>query len=324
MDKKEFFYQYIQQKLSELPFQKNPLELYQPMSYSLTLGGKRIRPILTLMSCEMFGTAFEKAVPAALAFEIFHNFTLVHDDLMDLSPLRRGNITVYKKWDANIAILSGDALYAKAYEVLAESDESIIKPLVSLLSKTAIEVCEGQQLDMNFEKQDNISIDDYLEMITLKTSVLLGAALKAGAIVAGATASDVENIYEFGKYLGLAFQIQDDMLDIYGDEEKFGKINGNDIITRKKTFLFLSACNQADTKKLEEIKNIFYSASLSDAERVTKITALYEELNIKDIVRNKMTEFHQKSLDFLKKISVAEDHKKEIYQLAESLLNREK
>jgi geranylgeranyl diphosphate synthase type II len=324
MDKKDFFFNCIQQKLSELPFQKSPVELYQPMSYSLTLGGKRIRPILTLMSCEMFGMAYEKAIPAALAFEIFHNFTLVHDDLMDLSPLRRGNTTVYKKWDSNIAILSGDALYAKAFEILAESNESTIKPLVSLLSKTAIEVCEGQQLDMNFEKQDHISIGDYLEMITLKTSVLLGAALKAGAIVAGAHESDVANIYEFGKYLGLAFQIQDDMLDIYGEEEKFGKINGNDIITRKKTFLFLSACNQSDSSKLEAIKNIFYSTTLSDADRVLKVTAIYEELKIKDIVRNKMIEYHSQSLDFLKKTSVSEENKKELYQLAESLLYRDK
>jgi len=317
------FQELIQQKISELDFEKSPAELYEPMKYALTMGGKRIRPLLTLLSCEMFGTNAEKAVPAAIAIEVFHNFTLVHDDIMDVAPLRRGKETVYKKWNQNIGILAGDAMLSKAFEILIDSDQKHIKQLVQLLSKVAIEVCEGQQLDMNFETAEYVNIPEYLNMIRLKTAVLTASALRAGAIVAEANETDQKEIYHFGENLGIAFQIKDDILDVYADEDKFGKKTGNDILTRKKTFLYLSAHVLAQGRTLNQLKKNFTDPDIDDQTRVKEVTEIYNQLRVKDIAESKVAFYYKNALANLDKISLSKESKADLYAIAEQLMIRE-
>jgi geranylgeranyl diphosphate synthase type II len=323
MSKIETFQTLIQEKISELDFEKSPAELYEPMKYALTMGGKRIRPLLTLLSCEMFGAKAEDAIPAAIALEVFHNFTLVHDDIMDVAPLRRGQETVYKKWNQNVGILAGDAMLAKAFEILIDSKEVHIKQLIALLSKVAIEVCEGQQLDMNFEQAENVTIPEYLNMIRLKTAVLTANALKAGAIVANAPEREQQEVYSFGENLGIAFQIKDDILDVYGDEDKFGKIKGNDIITRKKTFLYLSAHVLARGRALTTLKKFFADSEVEDAIRVKEVTEIYNQLRLVEIAEAKMSFYYNNALTNLENINLPEEKKADLYDIAEKLMVRE-
>ncbi len=240
--------EFISEKIQSLNLDKEPKGLYEPISYTLVSGGKRIRPALVLAACNMFSEKIEPAIPVALAFEVFHNFTLLHDDIMDNSPIRRNKETVHEKWNQNTAILSGDAMMIEAYEFLTELPAGLLKNILKLFNKTALEVCEGQQYDMDFETKEIVSEEDYLNMIKLKTSVLIAAALKAGAICGGASDTDADLLYDFGLNIGLAFQIQDDLLDTYADTAVFGKKNGNDIITGKKTFLLINALQKADFK----------------------------------------------------------------------------
>jgi len=303
--------------------QKSPKELYEPMQYILSLGGKRMRPMLVYMGNNLFGGNIIDAHPAALAVEIFHNFSLVHDDIMDNAPLRRGHVTVHKKWNNNIAILSGDALLVKAYEELVKAKAEHIKPLIQLFNKTAIEVCEGQQLDMNFESILDVTTNEYIHMITLKTAVLIGAALKMGAITANASEENAKHLYEFGKNIGIAFQLKDDILDAYGDPEKFGKQIGGDIINNKKTWLLIQALNQSSGKEKEKL---LYWLSLKEfdySEKIEAIKTVYAALNILQQAEEEMNHYYELALKHLSEISVEENKKQELKSFAQALMNRD-
>jgi geranylgeranyl diphosphate synthase type II len=312
---------YFENEIGKYPFPSTPENLYQPLEYFLQLGGKRIRPLLTLMASEMFGLPKENAIQASLAVELFHNFSLIHDDIMDKAPLRRGKQTVHLKWNDDIAILSGDVLLIKAYQALAKQEARHIPALLDLFNQTAVEVCEGQQLDMDFESRDEVSIEEYIEMIRLKTSVLLGCALAFGAIVSDASEKDRKLIYEFGQNLGIAFQIQDDILDLYGDPEKFGKQIGGDIIANKKTLLLLKAFELA-----QHNPEINVGEMLLKEDHVLKIESaksMFDSLGVLAFARAQMTFYQDKALSALKEISVSSERKKSLVDLSEYLFKRE-
>ena len=315
----------IEKELNLLDFHFEPANLYEPMTYILSLGGKRMRPTLCLMAAELFGLDKSGAISQALAVEIFHNFTLVHDDIMDEAPIRRGKTTVHKKWDQNIAILSGDAMFVKAYELLVDADPKLLPSLLKIFNRTAIEVCEGQQYDMDFEAREDVSIDEYLKMIELKTAVLLGGALQLGAIIAEAPVHDQELIYAFGKNIGLAFQLQDDILDVYADPEKFGKQVGGDIISNKKTFLLLKALELADENQKEELNKWIDlpSGDFDPEEKVNAVKLIFDALNVKDLAQTKMDEYFQVGMEALQKVNVSKDKKETLEELAEQLMVRD-
>jgi geranylgeranyl diphosphate synthase, type II len=299
-----------------------PAELYEPVFYTLENGGKRIRPILLLMSLNLFGDDIEDGISTALAVEIFHNFTLLHDDIMDNSLQRRNKPTVHKKWDVNTAILSGDAMMIMAYHFLDKSPGDYLSSLMKVFNKAALEVCEGQQLDMNFENLSSVTEAEYLEMIRLKTSVLLAASLQLGSIIGNADQQDQENIYQYGLNLGLAFQLQDDYLDTYGDQALFGKRIGNDILANKKTFLLVKAI-EISTGELKEKLDFWTRAENFDKnEKIKQVTSVYDHLNIAEMTKKKISHFHQVSLEKLKKIKVSDDRKKPLSDLAEQLIIR--
>lgn len=300
----------------------SPKEMYEPMGYILGLGGKRVRPLLTLIGCDLFGADPKKALNGALAVELFHNFSLIHDDILDNAPLRRGNVTVHEKWSHNIALLSGDGMMVKAFEILGQGEEQHIPTLLKLFSKTGIEVCEGQQQDMNFETQELVSVEDYLHMITNKTAVLLGCSLQMGAICAGAPLVDQAHVYEFGKHVGIAFQILDDILDVYADHDKFGKQVGGDIISNKKTFLLLKAFELANGKERQILQALLYSKTISNADKVAEVTAMYDALNIKEIATREANLHTETALKHLAEIAADAAKKEHLKHFAENLLNR--
>jgi geranylgeranyl diphosphate synthase type II len=312
---------YFENEIGNYSFPNSPKNLYEPLKYFIEIGGKRIRPLLTLMASEMFGLPKENALQASLAIELFHNFSLIHDDIMDKAPLRRGKQTVHLKWNDDIAILSGDVLLIKAYQALAKQDARHIPALLDLFNSTAVEVCEGQQMDMDFESCDQVTIEAYIEMIRLKTSVLLGCALAFGAIVSDAPKKDRELIYAFGQNLGIAFQIQDDILDLYGDPEKFGKQIGGDIIANKKTLLLLKALELAQHNPKINIEEM-----LLIEDTVLKIEtakSMFNSLGVLAFAREQMTSYQYKALSALKEISVSSDRKKTLVELSEYLFQRE-
>ena len=303
---------------------REPFSLYAPITYTLSVGGKRIRPVLVLLSCNLFSDDIDQAVDAAIGLEIFHNFTLLHDDIMDKADVRRGNPTVHKKWNENTAILSGDAMFIKAYDFLLNCKSAKLHQILTVFNNTALEVCEGQQYDMEFETRNHVSETEYIRMIELKTSVLLAAALKIGAIIGGASDTDTNLLYEFGKYIGLAFQLQDDLLDVYGDSRVFGKEIGGDIVANKKTFLLIKAkelANELDRKQMEVLLN---DKTKSREEKINTITLIYNKLTIKEITQQKMQEFHQKAMAYLNEVSIASERKTELINLAETLIQRKK
>lgn len=303
---------------------QHPKELYAPVSYILSLGGKRMRPALVLAGCELFGGEADKAMYAALAVEVFHNFTLVHDDIMDKAPLRRNMPTVHKKWDEGIAILSGDAMLVQAYQLLCRTGSPVLPQLLDVFSKTAIQVCEGQQLDMNYEKAHKISIPQYLHMIQLKTAVLLAASLKMGALIGGAREEDAQHLYEFGNNVGIAFQLQDDILDVYGDE-RFGKQVGGDIISNKKTWLLLKALEMSAGNRYmtEELQQWIFAPSFEPQEKVRAVTEIYNFLGIRKLAEKEMLRFYERGLKHLSEIPVSDELKKPLVRFAESLMVRE-
>lgn len=323
MDTLQSFHQRIEKELQQLRFDSQPKELYEPMSYVLSLGGKHLRPVLLLMGCNLFEGDVERAVKPALGIELFHNFTLLHDDIMDNAPLRRAKPTVNKKWNDNIAILSGDAMFAYAYSFISQVDKNIFHGVLSVFTKTAIEVCEGQQLDMNYETQLNVSIDEYLQMIELKTAVLLAASLKIGSIIANAPANDAQELYEFGKNIGIAFQLQDDVLDVYGDKNKFGKQTGGDIISNKKTFLLLKALELAKGKTQKELDAQLAAKDFNPEEKVKRVTAIYDELSVKKLAEEKMDFYYHHALTHLANILVPSSQKILLEKFAEKLMVRE-
>lgn len=313
---------YIEQQLQRLNWDIAPQQLYHPIGYALESGGKRIRPQLVLMGCELFGGTREAALPAALAIEVFHNFTLLHDDIMDNADMRRGRPTVHHKWDDNTAILSGDAMMIKAYEFLEQlPDEQFVK-IVPLFTKTALQVCEGQQLDIDMERCEAATLDEYFEMIRLKTAVLLAAALKMGAIVAGADATDAQLLYDFGIDIGIAFQLRDDYLDTFGDAATFGKRIGGDILCGKKTFLLITALDRADDTQRQIIKQTIADNQLDDAQKIAIVTKFYQQFEADKACANAMNERYQQALTHLQRISGHKNDKEPLVALAAKLMGR--
>ena len=321
------FQQSIEQEVQALCLReekKQPGELYAPIAYILSLGGKRVRPLLTLMACDLFGGNTKEAMPAALAVEVFHNFSLLHDDIMDHAPLRRGKPTVHEKWNSNIAILSGDAMLVRSYQLLDAYRGDQGQALRELFSKTAIQVCEGQQLDMNFETDPTVTLSRYMQMISLKTAVLLGAAMQMGAIVAGASAEDANHMYEFGRQLGIAFQLQDDYLDVYGNNSDFGKKSGGDIIANKKTFLVLKAMEMANRYMKEELENWMNHPTTDEEKKVQAVKQIFDYLNIPALSAQKMQSHAQAAFHHLQALAAPEIKKQVLTDFADRLMNRVK
>ena len=314
----------ISEILSKEQFDFSPNELFEPIKYTMLLGGKRIRPLMTLMSCDMFGGQIEDAIYPAIGLEIFHNFTLIHDDILDDASLRRGKPTVFKKWNTNRAILSGDTMFAMSNNYFLKTKESFVIPLLQIFNKTAIEVCQGQQYDMNFETKKDVSIEDYIEMIRLKTAVLLGACAKIGAVTGNATEEDANLIYNFAENLGVAFQLKDDILDCYSNQDVFGKKTGGDIVSNKKTFLFLKALELSDKEQKGKLE---YWFNLTDAEadiKINSVKGIYDSLNIKQITETELTKYYEKALNCLDAIKVGDERKEIFHEFANDLMRREK
>ena len=299
---------------------KEPRNLYEPIQYILQIGGKRLRPILTLIAADLFSGDYHKALNAAAAVEVFHNFSLIHDDIMDKAPLRRGKATVHQKWNLNIGILSGDAMLVKAYQLLDSYPAEIFTPLTQLLSRTALQVCEGQQWDMDFETETEVPIDTYLQMIRYKTAVLVGAALQKGAIVVGASRNDQELLYNFGEKIGLAFQLQDDYLDTFGDYT-FGKRIGGDIIENKKTILYLKALALANTQQHQALKQ-YYTTTEDNEIKIASVKALFEATGAAQSVRKEIEKITDEALELLSKLTITEEKHQYLRDFAVGLMGR--
>ena len=304
---------------------KSPENLYEPIQYILNLGGKRIRPLLVLMSADLFGHKYKEAVSAALAIEIFHNFTLVHDDIMDSAELRRGSVTVHNKWNINTGIISGDVMLIKAYQALEEYENPLFSKLTKLLNKTALEVCEGQQYDIDFEEKVDVNQNNYLEMIRLKTAVLIGCALKMGALIADASQDDLEAIYEFGELLGIAFQIQDDYLDVYGDSISFGKKIGGDIIENKKTILFHYAMSNGSINEKKELSK-WYDKRIGNAlgnEKIDAVKSIFDKTNAGEACVKLVNDYTIKAFKTLSNLEISPEAKTLFKNFGENLMKRE-
>ncbi|WP_159517603.1 polyprenyl synthetase family protein [Sunxiuqinia indica] len=302
----------------------NPVNLYQPIDYTLNMGGKRLRPVMLLLACDLFSGDVQNALPAAIAVEVFHNFTLLHDDIMDHAEIRRNRPAVHKKYSENVAILSGDAMSIKAYQYLLTVDHPNIQEVTRLFSKTAIEVCEGQQYDMDFETRLDVSIDEYLEMIRLKTAVLIAGSFKMGALLGNASQEDAERLYQFGINLGLAFQLQDDLLDVFADQNKFGKKIGGDIIANKKTFLLLQALASANREQKAELQDWIDRKEFNPEEKINAVKNIYIDLKLQHISQQKSNELYQKAMEEIDAINVHSDRKQAIIKLAQMIMKREK
>lgn len=310
----------IEEAIPKIDYPKHPANLYEPIRYIMSLGGKRIRPVMVLMATELFTNEIEKALNVALAIETFHNFTLVHDDIMDNAPLRRGKQTVHEKWGNNNAILSGDVMMVESNKHLSKVDVNVLKPVLDTFNATAQGVCEGQQLDMEFEQRNDVSIEEYIEMIRLKTAVLLGGAMKLGAIVGGASAADADLLYAFGENLGVAFQLQDDILDVYGNPEKFGKQVGGDIIANKKTFLHLKTLALAQNDEIESLTSI----TIDQEEKIDQVTHLYNKYGIRDLATIKMDKYLERANQALNSLQIADDKKIHFRALVQQILERDR
>ncbi len=313
----------FEDKLKQEKFSKYPEELYSPINYTLALGGKRIRPVLTLMACDMFGGDINKALPQAIAIEMFHNFTLIHDDIMDNAPIRRGKQTVYKKWSANIAILSGDTLFAYAYQYAQKADKEILGNVLSVFNQTAIEVCEGQQYDLNYETRNDVSVDEYINMIRLKTAVLFGASLKIGAIIGGASSNEADKLYNFALNIGLGFQLKDDLLDTFGNEAVFGKKPGGDILSNKKTYLYLKALELADEETKEKLIGLYNYNDYPDLDKINLVKTIFSSLNINKITEDEIDRYFEAARIDLNSLDLNEEIKTELFNIADKMIHRE-
>jgi geranylgeranyl diphosphate synthase type II len=312
----------IQQEINRLDIPSSPAELYEPIYYSMSMGGKRIRPVLTLIACDLFDGNIELALAPAIGLEIFHNFTLVHDDIMDNAPIRRGKDTIYRKWSISTAILSGDTMFAIACEYISRTHPGALPAVLGIFNQTAREVCEGQQMDMNFESDTQVTLHDYTEMIRLKTAVLLGCCLKIGSLVAGAGNKDAENLYHFGENLGIAFQIQDDLLDTFGDPSVFGKKTGGDIETNKKTWLFLKAMEIGNNQQQSTLQQ-YYGDPLSDAEaKYLTVKGIFNDLKVQELARQEITVYYNKAQEYLKRISLPEPKMEVLRTFCDKIINR--
>lgn len=311
----------IENAIYKIEYPAHPARLYEPIRYIMSLGGKRIRPALVLMAADLFDTDIEQAIPAALAIETFHNFTLIHDDIMDNAPLRRGQQSVHEKWGVNNAILSGDVMMVESNKHLSMLASNVLKDALDTFNSTAQGVCEGQQLDMEFEEREVVGIAEYINMIRLKTAVLLGGAMKLGAQVAGASPEDAAQLYEFGENIGIAFQLQDDILDVYGDPEKFGKQVGGDIIANKKTMLLLKLKELAEPADLLEMEQQSSNTDFDD--KIANMTILYNKYDIRGLASQEMRNYSDKAFQALSALAVPEERKKELILLSNQLMNRE-
>ena len=301
---------------------KEPASLYEPIDYILTLGGKRLRPVLTLMSADFFGGSYKQALDASLAVEMFHNFSLVHDDIMDNAPLRRGHQTVHEKWDVNTGILSGDAMLILAYQLFETYEPKVFMQLAVLFSKTALEVCEGQQYDVDFETRNDVTISQYIKMIEYKTAVLIGASLQMGAIIAEASQSCQEKIYAFGKNLGIAFQLQDDYLDAFGNPLTFGKQVGGDIIANKKTFLYLTALQKSTPAEAQELSSLFATMPKDPSEKITAVKEIFVCSGAAKATEDEIARYTNTSISLLQDIKISHQHKDTLKSFADFLMNR--
>ncbi|HYQ59104.1 MAG TPA: polyprenyl synthetase family protein [Draconibacterium sp.] len=309
-------------KRSKELLNNQPVELYDPISYSLDMGGKRLRPVLVLLAYNMFASDIERAVPAAIGIEVFHNFTLLHDDIMDKADVRRGRLTVHKKFSENAAILSGDAMAFQAYRYFLEEQSTSLVKALKVFSKTAIEVCAGQQFDMDFEQRMDVTKDEYLEMIRLKTAVLLACSLKVGALLANAEAELCDELYEFGIHLGLAFQLQDDLLDTFGTQAVFGKQIGGDILANKKTFLLINALEKLTDKQKAELMYWISIPDFNPKEKIQAVTELYQSIEVKKIVEEKIAEFFDNAIRILDNLEVSDEARQPLRELAFKMLTR--
>ena len=313
----------VNEFLANLPYERKPKSLYEPIRYVLSMGGKRIRPTLMLLGYNLFKDNPEKILMNAVALETYHNYTLLHDDLMDNADLRRGHETVHKKWDANTAILSGDSMLVLAYERMAQCDEKHLAKVLKLFTTTALEIGEGQQFDMEFENRNDVKEEEYIEMIRLKTSVLLACALKMGAILADASDEDAENLYKFGEQIGLAFQLQDDYLDVYGDTKVFGKEIGGDITSNKKTYMLINAFNLANEAQRAELQKWVNAEEFDRKEKVAAVTRLYNEIGIDKLAQDKIAYYFEQSKKYLDAVSVPAERKEELAKYAQKMMKRQ-
>ena len=314
----------VEKHLESISIPDTPTELYEPVNYILSLGGKRIRPALVILACDLFAGAVESALFPAVAIEIFHNFTLLHDDIMDRSELRRGSPTVHVKYNENVAILSGDVMSILASRLINRSPGVVLNTVHDVFTKTAMQVCEGQQLDMNFEERLTVSEEEYLSMIELKTAVLIAASLKIGAILGGSTQKDAEDLYEFGRNLGIAFQLQDDLLDTYGDPSLTGKKLGTDIVDNKKTVLMIEALHIASPSQKKELTDWMTRKETNDEEKILGVTSIFDDLKIKELTKKRIIDYYERALASLKKLNRPEDRKSELYNFASYLMDRNK
>lgn len=309
--------------IADLQFLRTPKGLYDPVTYVLSMGGKRIRPVLMLMAYNLYQEDVTRIYAPATGIEVYHNYTLLHDDLMDRADRRRGKETVHKVWNDNAAILSGDAMLVLAYQFMAQCPVEYLKQVMDLFSLTALEICEGQQLDMEFEQRMDVKEEEYLEMIRLKTSVLLAVSLKIGAILGGASQEDAGYLYDFGMNLGVAFQLKDDLLDVYGDAKVFGKNIGGDILCNKKTYMLIKALENADKNQLEELNYWLNASNAEPQKKIAAVTELYNQIGIKALCENKMVEYTNKAMENLAAVKLPVEKKKELEILMKSLLHRE-
>jgi geranylgeranyl diphosphate synthase type II len=317
----EDFILLVQEEIKQYHFPKQPKGLYEPLDYFLKIGGKRLRPVLTLLGADLFGGDIQKALKPAMGIELFHNFTLVHDDIMDDAPLRRGQSTVHEKWNLNTAILSGDVLFVDAFEKVSDVDQPFLKEVLKVFVQTAREVCEGQQKDMDFESELDVTEEEYIHMIQFKTSVLLGCALQIGAIISGAAKSDAEHLYQFGLSLGTSFQIKDDYLDAFGDPEKFGKQVGGDIISNKKTILLIKALEFASAEQKRTLLALLNESDLD--QKVRDVKQLYNETGSSDYALAQIENYYQESIAHLDQINTSSKSKERLYGFADWLKNRD-
>lgn len=313
----------INSHIADLKFTRTPQGLYDPVSYVLSMGGKRIRPVLMLMAYNLYEEDLARIYGPATGIEVYHNYTLLHDDLMDRADRRRGKETVHKVWNDNTAILSGDAMLVLAYRFMAQCPVDCLKEVMELFSLTALEICEGQQMDMEFELRKDVREEEYLEMIRLKTGVLLAASLKIGALLGGASAEDAGHLYDFGMNLGVAFQLKDDLLDVYGDVAVFGKNIGGDILCNKKTYMLIKAFEHADDIQLQELNAWIDAKSFEPAEKIAAVTGLYDQIGIKEICERKMAEYSERAMVNLSAVKVPDEKKAELENLMKNLMHRE-
>lgn len=314
----------IEKHIQAFSIPEAPSQLYEPVRYVLSMGGKRIRPALVLLSCDMFAGAVDSAMMPALAIEVFHNFTLLHDDIMDHSDLRRGQPTVHVKYNENVAILSGDVMSILANRLMNQSPPVVLHTVQDIFTRTAMQVCEGQQYDMNYEESMTVSEEEYLNMIELKTAVLIAASLKIGAILGGASEKDADDLYEFGRNLGLAFQLQDDLLDTYGKTDVIGKKRGTDIIDNKKTFLMIHALETASPSEKETLCGWLNKKEFDPEEKIAAVTAIFDKLNIRELTSVRIKDFYQLAIASLEHLNRPEESKKELFEFASYLLHRQK